>query len=64
MKSTIEFQKTYIPDRKVKALRDAGITNFSKFVREKVDEYLEARAGSPNTSPELPSVGRAEECQQ
>jgi hypothetical protein len=59
MKNNGTFRKTYIPDEKVKALRDAGITNFSKFVRERVDEYLEARAGSPNTSPELPPVKEA-----
>jgi L-rhamnose mutarotase len=44
MKSVVhvEYQKAYISDERVKALRDAGITNFSQFVRNCVEGYLEA----------------------
>jgi hypothetical protein len=50
-KIDVEYQKTYVPDAKVKLLRDAGVTNFSRFVRECVDKELKARGIAAKQTP-------------
>jgi len=49
----------YISDAKVKALRDVGITNFSEFVRVKVDEYIAARGSPSKDTPDSTPVREA-----
>jgi hypothetical protein len=61
MRQTLEYQRIYIRDTTVKEFRDVtGIQNLSGFVRQCIEDRVnEARAGSPNTSPELPPLKEA-----
>jgi hypothetical protein len=65
MKNTVEFQKAYIRDEKVQELRDvAGVTNFSEFVRQCVDERIkEARGIAAKQTPGTTTLQEATKCQ-
>jgi L-rhamnose mutarotase len=49
----LEYQKAYVRDEQVQALRRAGVTNFSKFVRNCITGYLEAIEKNKNENIQL-----------
>ena len=45
-------QQIYVPDTTVEKARALGMTNFSLFVRESLEEYIEARDKPAKTAPD------------
>jgi len=42
-------QQVYVPDATVEKARALGMVNFSKFVRESLEEYIKSRETPGNT---------------
>lgn len=47
----IDRLQVYVPDDLVTEARQKGLTNVSAFVREKLEEYVNAGNRSPNSVP-------------
>ena len=53
-----EQQIVYVPDNQVRIAREMGMTNFSQFVREKVEEYIkDGGCRQTNTPPTTTNGG-------